>query len=264
LNFSIFNFIKMSSSVHNLISHHFKTGEPEPSPVAKNAYRLYNMRYCPYAHRTVLYLARKNIPVEIINIYLKNKPEWYCKINPMGQVPAFEEQGGKVVTESTVIAQYLDDIFPECTVLPKDPYKKAQQKILAERLSPIVPTFYAAARNSNDPKAIEENKQKMIKAFENAEDSLKADFFGGEKASYADYMIWPFIERVHYLTQLQADNVPFGANDFPGNEKFPKLTSWFKRMMELPEVKIAHAPTDKIGAYWQSYRDGNPNHDVEL
>lgn len=38
--------------------------------------RVYNMRYCPFAQRTMLALIAKDIDYEILNIDLVDKPEW--------------------------------------------------------------------------------------------------------------------------------------------------------------------------------------------
>ncbi len=46
------------------------------------------------------------------------------------------------IVESAIIPQYLDEIFPDSSVLPNDPYEKAQQKVLAERLAVVRPDFY--------------------------------------------------------------------------------------------------------------------------
>lgn len=53
----------------------------------------------------------------------------YVKINPRGQVPALVHDG-RVITESTVICEYLDAIFPDRVPLrPKDEYWRAQMRI---------------------------------------------------------------------------------------------------------------------------------------
>ena len=55
--------------------------------------------------------------------------DWFKAINPNGQVPALDHDG-KVITESTVICEYLEDVFPEATPLrPADPFVRAQMRI---------------------------------------------------------------------------------------------------------------------------------------
>jgi glutathione S-transferase len=55
--------------------------------------------------------------------------DWFKKINPRGQVPALDHDG-KIVTESTVICEYLEDVFTDAPPLrPKDPYLRAQMRI---------------------------------------------------------------------------------------------------------------------------------------
>ena len=54
---------------------------------------------------------------------------WFTKINPNGQVPALDHDG-RIITESTVICEYLEDAFPDAPPLrPADPYGKAQMRI---------------------------------------------------------------------------------------------------------------------------------------
>jgi glutathione S-transferase len=55
--------------------------------------------------------------------------DWYKAINPRGQVPALEDKG-RIVTESTVICEYLEDAHPTTVVLrPADHYDRAQMRI---------------------------------------------------------------------------------------------------------------------------------------
>ena len=55
--------------------------------------------------------------------------DWFKAINPRGQVPALEHDG-KIITESTVICEYLEDVFPDANPLrPKDPFDVAQMRV---------------------------------------------------------------------------------------------------------------------------------------
>ena len=48
-------------TLKGLNSHHLQDGEPEPAPLAAGKARLYNMKFCPFAERVVIYLAKKGI-----------------------------------------------------------------------------------------------------------------------------------------------------------------------------------------------------------
>lgn len=82
--------------------------------------------------KVLLTMAEKGIDYVDHKLDLHNfeqhSPE-YVKINPRGQVPALVHDG-KVITESTVICEYLDAIFPDQVPLrPKDEYWRAQMRI---------------------------------------------------------------------------------------------------------------------------------------
>jgi glutathione S-transferase len=49
-------------------------------------------------------------------------------INPQGTVPVLVHDG-RVVTESTVINEYLEDLFPEVRLRPANPWMRAQMRI---------------------------------------------------------------------------------------------------------------------------------------
>lgn len=53
--------------------------------------------------------------------------EWYLKLNPNGVVPTLIHDGVPII-ESSVIAQYLDDAFPERSLSPHDPVGLARMR----------------------------------------------------------------------------------------------------------------------------------------
>jgi glutathione S-transferase len=55
--------------------------------------------------------------------------DWYKAINPRGQVPALDDDG-KIVTESTVICEYLEDEYPtEVKLRPGNSFERAMMRI---------------------------------------------------------------------------------------------------------------------------------------
>ena len=68
-----------------------------------------------------LILAEKNVEFESRNIDLRNGEQFsldYLKLNPNAVVPTLVD-GENVIIESSVIMQYLEDLVPEKTLLPK-------------------------------------------------------------------------------------------------------------------------------------------------
>lgn len=56
--------------------------------------------------------------------------DWFKQLNPRGQVPALDHDG-HIITESTVICEYLEDAFPECAIKlrPADPIRIAEMRV---------------------------------------------------------------------------------------------------------------------------------------
>ncbi|XP_036684696.1 glutathione S-transferase omega-2 isoform X5 [Balaenoptera musculus] len=140
-------------------------GSAPPGPVPEGLIRLYSMRFCPYAHRTRLVLQAKGIRHEVININLRNKPEWYFTKHPFGHIPVLENSKGQLIYESVIACEYLDDAYPGRKLYPYDCYERARQKMLLE-------LFY------------------KILGYQNT------IFFGGDCISMIDYLFWPWFERL--------------------------------------------------------------------
>lgn len=79
---------------------------------------LYSMAVCPYAQRTEILLRVKNIPYDAIQIEISQpRPAALLAVNPLGKVPVLVHHG-KALNESSIINEYLDEIYPETPLLP--------------------------------------------------------------------------------------------------------------------------------------------------
>jgi len=57
----------------------------------------------------------------------------YLKLNPNGVVPTLVHDG-RVIIESTLIIEYLDEAFPERQLMPSDPYQRAQARLWMKKI----------------------------------------------------------------------------------------------------------------------------------
>jgi glutathione S-transferase len=116
------------------------------------AYTLYNAPQSTCSQRVRFVLNAKRLPFHEVKLNLLEgdqlKPE-YLKLNPNGVVPTLDHDGA-IVTDSTVIAEYLDEIEPEESFTPEDPVKRARMRALMHFIDEMpaaavrVPTFNLA------------------------------------------------------------------------------------------------------------------------
>jgi glutathione S-transferase len=213
------------------------------------------MRYCPYAQRTRLVLAAKKIPHETVNVSLVQKPEWFLKKNPAGQVPVLE-QDQRILNESLVTSDYLDEAYPDNPLHPSDPYLKAKQKLIVEAFQQITGSFYALFRST--PENVAELANTYFTKLEKFEKILAQSgkpYFRGDKVGMVDYMIFPWFERLPLLKEL------FGsALTFP-EDKLPTLAAWYRRMEKDPAVIACSTETSKSRNFIKTYLAGKPEYD---
>ncbi|KAG8551739.1 hypothetical protein GDO81_004243 [Engystomops pustulosus] len=219
-------------------------GCPAPGPVPEGLIRVYSMRFCPYAQRARLVLAAKGIKHEVVNINLKSKPEWFLEKSPFGVVPSLETSDGKIIYESPIVCDYLDEAYPGKKLTPADPYKKAQEKILLEHFSQIHSALYKVlfAKRANEDTT--ELKAQFFEKFKKLEEALtkkNTPYFGGESLSMIDYMIWPWFERLHL----------FDVEEYL--EKAPRINAWRSLMLQDPVVKDTFTDPEVLSNFIKLY-----------
>ena len=85
--------------------------------------KLYQTNLSPFPTRVRLLLYAKNIAMEIVEpsgIHDAQPKGSYLDINPLGRVPALQLDDGRVLPESEVICEYLEDTFPEPSLIVQD------------------------------------------------------------------------------------------------------------------------------------------------
>jgi glutathione S-transferase len=233
-----------------------------PPPAQKDKIRVYSMRFCPYAERALITLQLKKLPYEVINVGLRDKqPDWFVQTkNPLGKVPAVE-YNDQIVYESLVVAEYLDEKFPDAPrVLPTDPYERARHKMLIERIgSTLTGAFYGILFNQNDPEKVKD----LAKALKFLDEQLTTTFYSGNKPGFADYMVWPWFERLQALTTLIEAKMPTAEVSVTA-QRYPRLAKFIENMSSNDSLQeIIRSPEEHMG-FMKSVATGSPNYDFGI
>jgi glutathione S-transferase len=213
--------------------------------------KLYSARACPFAHRARLVLAEKRRAFELVEIDLTNKPAWYGGVSLYGKVPALEHAGNRIV-ESAVINEYLDEVFPEPALLPREPGQRALARIWIDfantRLAPaFTKVLWGAAPADRDI-----GKGELKAALELIEREALAKLSGagpywfGAAPTLVDFAVYPWLERLPALER-------HGGFERPGG---------LERLLRLEEALRARDSVKEIANPTEFYLERYRAHQV--
>jgi glutathione S-transferase len=217
--------------------------------------KLYNAKVCPFAQRTCILLAYKGIEheQEIIDLTRDSEP-WYLELNPEGTVPTIVHHG-KVIYESAIVNEYLDEVFQEKRAFPEDPFKKAVSRILIDYCNhTFIPPFYELLMNQDRSQdtALKESVLETLRYLNarlmtwNPQGTFVWESFG-----MADIAFAPFFRR--YCL-----NEHYRGFSIPNTPEYERVLRWRSGLLKN-ELVLATSMTDAeyIAAY-ADYARGNP------
>ena len=211
------------------------------------AIRLFSARACPFAHRTRLVLSHKQVPFELVEIDLKNKPVWFdSRVSAYGKVPALEH-GEVRLWESAVVNEYLDEVFPKPALLPTAAAQRAIARIYVDfantRFAPAFGKLLRASAASEQSSARTELLEALTHLEQGfAEHGAKGPFFFGAEPSLVDYAVYPWFERWAGITHYRGLAI---------TAEHTRILRFIEAARELPAVREHLNPPDY---YVQRYR----------
>lgn len=232
---------------------------------------LYHYEPSANSMKPLLCLAEKGLEYESHYVDLHNFEQHsadFVAINPNGQVPVLIHDGA-VINESTVINEYLDEVFPEVRLVPEDSVERAQMRIWSKFVdeyfcpalsrigwSILIPKIAArlaageldealkkipleeqrqkwltAATESFTEEELAESRRKVTVSIERMEGLLsEREWLAGSTYSLADVNSYSMVAAVPRL-------VPEAMNA----EKTPRSMAWLDKMNARPAVQAALA-----------------------
>lgn len=176
-------------------------------------------------------------PYEMERVDLKakktQKGEDFLKINPKGQVPTFQTEDGKILTEGAVIVQYIADKYPEKNMMPKwgtwERYKANEWlNYVATEIHKNMGTMFAVDRMITNKEGNEEFKNSMRDGLGKKFDYLSSHlsnntFLMGSQFCAADAYLYTVLSWHAYLKLDMT--------------KWPKLMGYMEQIQTRPAVR---------------------------
>lgn len=198
--------------------------------------QLYFAKASTFSQRTRVVLLEKGIDFTPIEIDLQNKPDGYTQISHYGKVPAIKH-GDVEIYESAIINEYLDEVFPEPPLLPRDPAAKAIARIWIDYANTrFVPAFNKFLRGKDSTEQ-EQGRKEFTEAllYIEQEGLGKGDYLLGDQFSLVDISFYPWFERLPLLEHFRKFTLP---------AETPRLQTWWNLVGDRSSIQAVANPAD--------------------
>ena len=189
--------------------------------------KIISFRTCPFVQRVILVLEAKSLDYKVEYIDLAQKPSWFLKISPHGQVPLLLLKNNVVLFESEVIAEYLEEIYSP-KLHSEDPIQRAQDRAwaaLGPKCYPLLHSF----KQIKTTKDFQETKIRLEQQLTKIETKLQGPYFH-DKLGWVDLAWAPLLHRLFLLEKNT-------KTDFLNTKILPKVKAWQQKLMDLPWIK---------------------------
>lgn len=193
---------------------------------------LYSFRRCPYAMRARLALASAQIPCELREILLRDKPEAMLEASPKGTVPVVILPDGKVIDESLDIMLWAlakkdpeDWLRDQASALKLIEHSDGAFKTALDRYK--YSTRYAGADRDTE----REKASVFLRALN--ERLAQSRFLLGDQITLADMGIATFVRQFANVDRAWFDNEPW-----------PNLIRWLEEFLasdRFSYIMVKHA-----------------------
>ena len=187
-----------------------------------------------------LFMAEKGIEIPEVTVDLRGgenrRAPYNVEVNPAGQTPALELDDGGFLCEVTAICEYLDERFPDRTLIGSTPEERANTRMWTRRIDlKICEPLTNGFRFAEGLPLFEQRLRCLPEAAEvlkaTAQDGIKwldpliagRGYVAGDTLSLADIMLFAFLD--------------FGASvGQPIDPANTNILGWYERMKSRPSA----------------------------
>ncbi|RAL47548.1 hypothetical protein DM860_011286 [Cuscuta australis] len=215
--------------------------------MAPEAVKLLGSWASPYVIRVRVALKIKGVSYEFLEEDMGSKSDLLLKSNPVYKKIPVLLHNDKPICESLIIVQYVDDVWAGSSILPADPYDRAQARFWATYVEDKwFPSMRGIAFAQSEEakreaiKQVEEGLAVLEGAFHSCSKGKK--FFGGDTIGLVDIALGSNIGWVRVTEELNAFKLLDEA-------KLPGLAKWEHDFCEDDAVKEIMPSTEKLSEF---------------
>ncbi|WP_027467953.1 glutathione S-transferase [Deefgea rivuli] len=186
----------------------------------------------PFGRKVRVVLAEKKIDFELIEAKPGENDDLIQTYNPLGKVPVLVLDDGRVIYDSSVIAEHLDYLSPVCKLFPSDQRPMISAKRTEALADGICDAAVAIVMEKRRPakqqssEAIARQQGKINRGLAALETQLEEKrWFAGDAYSIADVSV---ICMLDYLDLRQPET--------QWAQHFPVLQQYHQRVSERPAI----------------------------
>jgi len=213
---------------------------------------LYSLPISNYCGKVLHALRFKDLECEILPPPGGYGSEEYKKRVPSGTIPSLDHDG-VILSESEVINEYLNEVFPEPNLLPGSAEQRAKIRMLCRlhdlKLEPIVRSLFPAmSPEKKDSEMVEKRLEEMEQSLERLRRLIQTGpFLVGHAPSLADCA---FSQTLMLAGMMWKE---LGAEWSLGKE----LEDWQQMMGELAVVQSVLEPAREATEAWLEGKRGS-------
>jgi glutathione S-transferase len=200
-------------------------------------HRLYHLWLSPFCRKVRVAMAEKKLDLEPRIEKIWDRREGFLALNPMGKVPVLETSDGPVLSDSSVITEYLEEVYPEPPLLGRDPVGRAETRRLViwfdEKFNAEVTQHLVYEKIMKRLLSLGEPNSAAIRAG-HSNIHIHLDYIGwlidsrkwlaGEEFSLADIAAAAHISCIDYLGDVPWDD-------------HPRAKDWYARIKSRPSFR---------------------------
>lgn len=213
---------------------------------------------CPFAQTTRITLVHKGIrfrhgEVRVMNddvTGMAEKPAWFLALSPKGRVPILLHRG-RVLYESAMVDQYLDEVFPQRPLMPSDPGERAIARVWLHQASTTLPRLWYRALNAR-PEDVASRAARLLEFLGEWEAALEehgasGPWLFGDRWTLPDLFMAPFYER--FEPALGA----FDKFHMPDDGSLPRVRRHLRESLQHPAFVATRLDPSWLSALYRPF-----------